>query len=131
MYESQRSSAFIQLTPRRESRTSDGLNTHQVDVHRAYASDEEASNGDKRNARNVVDIEPTNTSHLAPNSVGPRVDTEVDRRERNGDSTVVEYAPTHTLHLAHRRGANAERNADRGNVVDWQPTPISHSQNTV
>ena len=89
MYERQRSSAFIQLTPRRESSISDGLNTHQVDVHRAYASDEEVSNSDKRGIRDVV-----------------------------------EFAPTRILHLAHGRGANAERNADRGNVVDIEPTKL-------
>ena len=43
-YERQLPSAFIQLAPRRESRTSDGLNTHQVDVHRADVRDEEVSN---------------------------------------------------------------------------------------
>ena len=44
MHERQRSSAFIQLTPRREKNISDGLNTHQVDVHRADVSDKEVSN---------------------------------------------------------------------------------------
>jgi len=44
MYERQRSSAFIQLTPRRETNISDGLNTHPVDVHRADVRDKEVSN---------------------------------------------------------------------------------------
>ena len=44
MHERQRSSAFLQLTPRREKNISDGLNTHQVDAHRADVSDKQVSN---------------------------------------------------------------------------------------
>ena len=64
MYERQRSSAFIQLAPRRESRTSDGLSTHQVDVHRADVRDEEVSNSGKRDARNdIVEFADPQTLH--------------------------------------------------------------------
>ena len=55
-YERQRSSAFIQLTPRREMNTGDGLNTHQVDVHRADVSDEEVSDGDRRERNGDITV---------------------------------------------------------------------------
>ena len=70
MYERQRSSAFIQLTPRRESSISDGLNTHEVEVelHRADVRDEEVSNGNETNGARLVESVPTRVLHfyLAP-----------------------------------------------------------------
>ena len=68
MYERQRSSAFIQLAPRRASRTSGGLNTHQVDVHRADVRDEEVSNSARSGRRSdgtVMEFADPETLHLA------------------------------------------------------------------
>ena len=95
MYERQRSSAFIQLTPRHESRISDGLNTHQVDVHRSDVRNEEVSDSGRRDARNdIVEFADPQTLHLAPDSVGPRVYTEVNRRDA---CSAVEYVDPHIL----------------------------------
>jgi len=70
-----------------------------VDVHRADVRGEEVSNNNKRDARSVVEFAPTRTLHLAPKSVGPRVDTEVDRRERHSNSNVVDIEPTNISHV--------------------------------
>ena len=67
MHERQRSSAFIRLIPRREKNTSDGLITHQVDVHRADVSDKEVSNdvrSERCDDRSVVEYTDPSTLQI-------------------------------------------------------------------
>jgi len=92
MYERQRSSAFIQLTPRHESRISDGLSTHQVDVHRSDVRDEEVSDGGRRDARNdIVEYAgPGQTLHVALKR-GANNDNDVEQFD------IVEFADPQTL----------------------------------
>jgi len=119
MYERQRSSAFIQLTPRHESRISDGLSTHQVDVHRSDVRNEEVSDSGRSDARNdIVEFAgPRQTLHLAPDSVGPRVYTEVNRRDAY---SAVEYVdPGHILHVALKRGVNNDNDVEQSDIVEF------------
>jgi len=95
MYERQRSSAFIQPTHRHESRTSDGLNTHRVDVHRSDVRDEEVSNSDKRNACSVVEFEDPRILHLAHRHRS-NAGSEVEQND------IVESADPQTLHYVSR-----------------------------
>ena len=93
MYERQRSSAFIQLTPRCETSTSDGLNTHQVDVHRADVSDEEVSNsarGKRRGNNTVMEFADPETLRLAYRR-GANAGSDVEQND------IVESADPQTL----------------------------------
>ena len=98
MCERQRSSAFIQLTPRREMNISDGLNTHHVDVHRADVSDKEVSNSarsERCDDSSVVELRDPqflqfDKSHICPDH--PRSATPTKVFEWGGGPNVVNHA---------------------------------------
>ena len=126
MYERQRSSAFIQLAPRRKSRTSDGLNTHRADVHRIGVRDEEVCNSARRERcgdSSVVEYKDPEILHLAHRR-GGNAENDVEQND------FVESPDPETLHLApNSAGPRMDTEVDRRNacsVVEFHDPEFLH-----
>jgi len=77
------------------------------------------SDSGRSDARNdIVEFAgPRQTLHLAPDSVGPRVYTEVNRRDA---CSAVEYVdPGHILHVALKRGVNNDNDVEQSDIVEF------------